>query len=165
MTQNKDLKPAHPIEEGMLAPDFTLSDQNGQAVSLADFRGRTVVIYFYPKDNTPGCTKQAIGFTALYDQFKALDCEVLGISPDGEASHLKFIDKFSIPYPLLCDEDKSVMAAYGAYGEKMMYGKKLIGVIRSTAIVDAEGKVIKHWKRVPKAADHPEKVLAFLQSR
>lgn len=152
------------IVEGELAPDFTLNNQAGEPVSLSNFRGKTVIVYFYPKDNTPGCTKQAIGFTELYPEFEKLNVEILGISPDGEASHQKFIEKFSIPYPLLCDTEREVMAQYGAFGEKMMYGKKVMGVIRSTVWVDADGKVVKHWKKVPKAADHPEKVLAQIQA-
>ena len=115
-------------------------------------------------DDTPGCTKQAIGFTALDKEFKKLNTLVLGVSPDDEASHDKFICKYNIPYTLLCDTDKKVMTKYGAYGEKIMYGKKTIGVIRSTVWVDEKGKVKRHWRRVPKAADHPQKVLEAIQA-
>ena len=152
------------VEEGKAAPLFTLKDQNGDKVALKDLRGQNVIVYFYPKDDTPGCTKQAIGFTALDKEFKKLNTLVLGVSPDDEASHDKFICKYNIPYTLLCDTDKKVMTKYGAYGEKMMYGKKTIGVIRSTVWVDEKGKVKRHWRRVPKAADHPQKVLEAIQA-
>lgn len=152
------------IEEGKKAPAFTLKDQDENKVSLTDFKGKTVVIYFYPKDNTPGCTKEACGFRDLWDRYRELGIVVLGVSPDSAASHVKFIDKQQLPFTLLSDPDKKVMEKYGAYGEKMMYGKKTVGVIRSTTIVGPDGKVLKHWKKVPKAAEHPEKVLAFLET-
>ncbi|MEE9447586.1 MAG: peroxiredoxin [Arenicellales bacterium] len=152
------------IEVDQLAPNFTLPDQDGQSVSLADFKGKQVIVYFYPKDNTPGCTKQAIGFTELYDEFKALNVEILGISPDGAQSHQKFIGLYDIAYPLLSDPEKVVMSEYDAWGKKMMYGKEMTGTIRSTVWVDEAGKVVKHWKKVPKAADHPMKVLAQMQA-
>ncbi|MBU2647714.1 thioredoxin-dependent thiol peroxidase [bacterium] len=151
------------IEEGKKAPAFTLKDQNETAVSLSDFKGKTVIVYFYPRDNTPGCTKEAIGFRDLWQQFEALDVIVLGVSPDNAQSHVKFIKGQALPFTLLSDPDKKVMQAYDAYGEKMLYGKKSIGVIRSTVIVGPDGKVVKHWKKVPKAADHPAKILAFLE--
>ncbi|MBX2867713.1 MAG: thioredoxin-dependent thiol peroxidase [Acidiferrobacterales bacterium] len=152
------------IEEGKAAPAFTLTDQNGEKVALKDFKGKTVVVYFYPKDDTPGCTKEACSFRDNQKAFDLLDTVILGISPDAAESHTKFIEKFDLPFTLLSDPGKKVMEKYGAWGEKMMYGKKTIGVIRSTTIVGPNGKVLKHWKKVPKAADHPEKVLAFLQS-
>ena len=152
------------VEEGKAAPLFTQKDQTGGKVSLKDLRGQNVIVYFYPKDDTPGCTKQAIGFTALDKEFKKLNTLVLGVSPDDEASHDKFICKYNIPYTLLCDTDKKVMTKYGAYGEKMMYGKKTIGGMRSTVWVDEKGKVKRHWRRVPKAADHPQKVLEAIQA-
>ncbi len=151
------------IEEGKAAPAFTLTDQDGNKVALKDFKGQTVVVYFYPKDDTPGCTKEACSFRDNKKSFDAIDTVILGISPDAADSHTKFIEKFDLPFSLLSDPDKKVMEKYGAWGEKMMYGKKMIGVIRSTTIVGPNGKVLKHWKKVPKAADHPEKVLAFLQ--
>ncbi len=153
------------IVEGQAAPGFTLPDQNGAPVSLADFRGKQVIVYFYPKDNTPGCTKQAIGFTQLYDEFAALNTQILGVSPDGANSHQKFIGLYDIAYPLLSDPDKTLMSEYGAWGKKMMYGKVVTGTIRSTVWVDEQGVVVKHWKKVPKAADHPMKVLEQIKAR
>ncbi len=152
------------VEEGKAAPAFTLSDAQGAKVSLKDFRGKHVIVYFYPKDDTPGCTKEACGFRDLWGEIQALDTVVLGVSPDKGASHEKFTAKYNLPFALLCDPEKKVMAEYGAYGEKMMYGKKTMGVIRSTVWVGPDGKVKKHWKRVAKAADHPAKVLEALQS-
>ena len=152
-----------PIEEGQPPPPFTLTDANGKAVSLASLRGKHVVVYFYPRDDTPGCTKEACGFRDLAADFDAADAVVLGVSPDGEASHRKFMDKYGLPFTLLCDPDKQVMQEYGAYGEKMMYGKKTVGVIRSTVLIGPDGNVVKHWRRVAKAADHPRKVLEALQ--
>jgi peroxiredoxin Q/BCP len=152
------------IEEGEPAPDFTLQSGGGRNVSLRDLRGKNVVIYFYPKDDTPGCTKEACGFRDLWSDIEALGAVVLGVSPDGGASHEKFAAKYSLPFTLLSDPDKSVMTEYGAYGEKTMYGKKTMGVIRSTVWVGADGKVRKHWKRVPKAEEHPAKVLEALRA-
>ena len=152
------------ITEGKPAPDFTLPDQNGDLVSLSDFKGQQVFVYFYPKDNTPGCTKQAIGFTELYAEFKALNTQIIGVSPDGVSSHQNFIELYNIPYPLLSDPDKRVMSDYAAWGKKMMYGKEVTGTIRSTVWIDEAGTVIKHWKKVPKAADHPTKALAQLKA-
>ena len=152
------------IEEGKAAPLFTLTDQNGEKVALKNLRGRNVIVYFYPKDDTPGCTKEACGFRDLHSDFEAADTVILGISPDGAESHQSFIDKFDLPFTLLSDPDRKVMEKYGAYGEKMMYGKKTMGVIRSTVLVGPTGKVLKHWKRVSKAADHPAKVLEALSA-
>ena len=153
------------IEEGKAAPAFTLSDQDGNKVSLKEFRGQTVVVYFYPKDDTPGCTKEACGFRDSIKQFEALDAVVLGVSPDAADSHTRFIEKFKLPFTLLSDPDKKVMGKYGAWGEKVLYGKKMVGVIRSTTIVGPNGKVLKHWKKVAKAADHPARVLEFLEKQ
>jgi len=153
------------IEEGKLAPAFTLRSTDGEKVALKDLRGQNVILYFYPRDDTPGCTKEACGFRDLWKKFEKLNAVVLGVSPDDEASHAKFTAKYSLPFPLLCDPDKKVMTKYGAYGEKMMYGKKTLGVIRSTVWIGADGKVRKHWKRVAKAADHPAKVLELLQGQ
>lgn len=152
------------IEVGKAAPPFTLVDTDGNDVSLESFRGRNVVVYFYPRDDTPGCTKEACGFRDLWDEIQDTNTVVLGISPDNEKAHRKFVDKYELPFTLLCDPDHSVMKNYGAYGEKTLYGKKMLGVIRSTVIVGPDGSVLKHWKRVSRAADHPEKVLEFIQA-
>lgn len=151
------------IEEGKAAPAFTLTDAAGNKVSLKDFKGRNVIVYFYPKDDTPGCTKEACGFRDLWKDIQKLDTVVLGISPDDGASHGKFATKYRLPFTLLSDPEKKVMEKYGAWGEKMMYGKKTTGVIRSTVWVGPDGKVKKHWKKVPKAEAHPQKVLEALQ--
>ena len=152
------------IEEGKSPPAFTLTDQNNNKVSLKDFKGKNVVIYFYPKDDTPGCTKQACGFRDNWDAIQETGAVILGVSPDDADSHTRFIEKYNLPLTLLSDPDKSMMEKYGAYGEKMMYGKKTIGIIRSTVWVGPDGKVKKHWKKVPKAAAHPEKVLQLLSA-
>ena len=151
-----------PIVEGRAAPAFTLPDADGSKVALRDLKGRHVVVYFYPKDDTPGCTKEACGFRDLWKELEERGVTVLGISPDGAESHHEFAQKYRLPFTLLSDPDKRVMEKYGAWGEKMMYGKKKIGVIRSTTLVGPDGKVLKHWKKVPKAADHPAKVLEAL---
>ena len=150
------------IEEGKSAPAFSLKDANGAKVALKDFTGRNVVIYFYPKDDTPGCTKEACGFRDLWKDIEKTGSVVLGVSPDDPASHTRFASKYGLPFTLLCDPDHSVMEKYGAWGEKNMYGKKTMGVIRSTVLIGPDGKVRKHWKRVPKAEDHPRKVLETL---
>ena len=152
------------IEEGKTAPAFSLKDASGKRISLKDFRGKNVIVYFYPKDDTPGCTKEACGFRDQWKSIQKHGAVVLGVSPDDERSHKAFISKYKLPFKLLSDPDKKVMAKYGAYGEKMMYGKKTVGVIRSTVWVGADGKVRKHWKRVAKAADHPDKVLEALEA-
>ncbi|MGA0332615.1 MAG: peroxiredoxin [Kiritimatiellia bacterium] len=152
------------VTEGKPAPDFSLPDGTGTLHSLSGYRGKTLVLYFYPKDDTPGCTKEACSFRDLSADFEKLGVSVLGVSPDGAEDHEAFRKKFSLPFPLLSDEDKAVMTAYDAYGEKMMYGKKTVGIIRSTVVIGPDGTVLKHWKKVPKAETHPEKVLEFLQS-
>lgn len=152
------------IEEGRAAPPFTLKDPDGNKVSLKDYRGSNVIVYFYPKDDTPGCTKEACSFRDLWGDIRDAGTVVIGISPDDAASHRKFIDKYKLPFVLLSDPDRKVMGKYSAYGEKMMYGKKTMGVIRSTVWVGPDGKVKKHWRRVAKAADHPAKILELLQS-
>ena len=152
------------IKEGKAAPVFTLPDSAGNKVSLKDFRGKNVIVYFYPKDNTSGWTKEAEGFRDMYGEFQKLDTVILGISPDSETSHQKFIEQIKIPFTLLCDPEKKVMAKYEAFGEKNMYGKVTMGVIRSTVWVGPDGKVKKHWPKVAKAEDHPAKVLEELQA-
>ncbi len=153
-----------PVEEGKVAPAFTLKDTAGNTVALKGLRGQNVIVYFYPRDNTPGCTKEACGFRDLWKDIQKQDTVVLGISPDSATSHEKFVMKYKLPFTLLCDPDKKVMEKYGAWGEKMMYGKKTVGVIRSTIWVGPDGKVKKHWKRVAKAADHPAQVLEALRA-
>ncbi len=153
-----------PIEEGKAAPAFTLQDAIGNKVALKDLRGRNVIVYFYPRDDTPGCTKEACGFRDMWQDIQQQDTVVLGVSPDSAASHQKFATQYQLPFTLLCDPDKKVMEKYDAWGEKMMYGKKTVGVIRSTVWIGPNGKVKKHWKRVAKAADHPAKVLEALQA-
>ena len=151
------------IEEGKRAPAFKLKDSEETTVSLKDFKGTDLIIYFYPRDSTPGCTKEACGFQALWDNFQTRGFEVIGISPDSPESHTRFALKYELEnIRLLSDPDRKVMEKYDAYGEKVLYGKKTVGVIRSTVWVGKDGKVKKHWKRVAKAADHPAKVLAFI---
>jgi peroxiredoxin Q/BCP len=152
------------IEEGKAAPAFTLVDASGKKVSLKDFKGKDVVVYFYPKDDTPGCTKEACGFRDLWGEIEALGAVVIGVSPDDAASHGKFAGKYGLPFTLLSDPDHAVMETYGAWGEKNMYGKTSMGVIRSSVWVGADGKVKKHWKKVAKAEAHPQQVLEALKS-
>ncbi len=147
------------IQEGKAAPDFTLEDAGGRRVSLADFAGKDLVLYFYPKDDTPGCTKEACGFRDAWKELQKLGVQVIGVSPDDAESHRKFAQKYRLPFPLLCDPDLKVMKKYGAYGEKTMYGKKTVGVIRSTVWIGPDGKVRKHWAKVANAEKHPEQVL------
>jgi peroxiredoxin Q/BCP len=152
------------IAEGQAAPAFTLPDADGKAVSLKDFAGKDVILYFYPKDDTPGCTKEACGFRDDWKALQKMGVVVLGVSADNQASHQKFVAKYKLPFPLLSDPNRTVMEKYGAYGEKMMYGKKTVGVIRSTVWIGRDGKVRKHWARVASAAEHPAKVLETLRA-
>lgn len=151
------------IAEGKKAPAFTLKDGEGQRVKLTDLVGRNVILYFYPKDDTPGCTKEACGFRDAWKELQRLDVAVFGVSADSAESHERFRTKYRLPFPLLCDPDRAVMTKYGAFGEKMMYGKKVIGVIRSTVWIGPDGRVRKHWARVAKAETHPEQVLTALR--
>ncbi|MBK7779865.1 MAG: thioredoxin-dependent thiol peroxidase [Ardenticatenia bacterium] len=139
------------IDPGQSAPDFTLPDENGDLVRLADLRGRKVVLYFYPKDDTSGCTAQACGFRDAYERIEAAGALVLGISPDDGASHRKFIAKFGLPFRLLVDADHAVAAAYGAWGEKQMYGRSYEGIIRSHFIIDETGLVAEARVKVSPA--------------
>lgn len=152
------------VIEGKAAPAFTLEDADGKKISLKDFKGKKVILYFYPKDDTPGCTREACGFRDDWAQIQAAGATVIGVSPDNGERHRKFRDKYDLPFTLLCDPDRSMMENYGAYGEKMMYGKKVTGVIRSTVLIDETGKVIKHWSRVAKAEAHPAQVLETLNA-
>lgn len=136
------------IEPGTKAPAFTAVTDSGKKIKLSDFKGKTVVLYFYPKDDTPGCTKEACAFRDASDLLQERGAVVLGVSPDDEKSHAKFRDKFSLNFPLLADPDHAIADAYGAWREKNMYGKKSMGVQRSTYLIDKDGKVAKVWKRV-----------------
>ena len=148
------------ITEGMKAPDFSLLDDTGKVWTLADFAGKPFVLYFYPRDDTPGCTTEACGFRDEYAVFKDKGVEVVGVSPDSGSSHGKFRNKYNLPFILLSDPDKKALKEYNAYGEKMMYGKIVFGVIRSTFVIDAEGRVIKAFLKV-KPADHAQEILAL----
>ena len=143
------------IAEGRQPPVFTLENAEGGRVSLADFKGKDVIVYFYPKDDTPGCTKEACGFRDLWKELQSAGVVVLGVSADSPASHAKFSGKYRLPFTLLSDPDRKVMTAWGAYGEKILYGKKTTGVIRSTVWIGPDGSIRKHWKRVADAAKHP----------
>jgi len=151
------------IVEGKAAPAFTLTDQDGTKTSLKDFAGRHLILYFYPKDDTPGCTKEACGFRDAWKELTKLGVAVVGVSGDPAASHQKFIAKYRLPFPLLSDPDRTVMTKYGAFGEKTMYGKTVQGVIRSTVWIGPDGKVRRHWARVARAETHPEAVLAAVR--
>ena len=129
------------LQIGTKAPNFTLFDKDGNAVSLSDFLGKRVVLYFYPKDNTPGCTRQACAFASAYKEFEARDVVVIGISRDSVASHQKFAEKYELPFILLSDPDRIAIEAYGVWQEKKNYGKVSMGVVRSTYLIDAEGKI------------------------
>jgi len=148
---------------GDAAPAFTLPDQDGKPVSLRDFLGSTVIVYFYPADDTPGCTKEACQFNENLAAFQRSGAKVLGISPDSAAKHVKFREKYGLAFPLLSDPDHRVMEAYGAWGEKTMYGKKTVGTIRSTFVVDDQGSVVRAWYNV-RADGHAAKVLEALGS-
>ena len=152
------------MEKGTPAPNFKLNDATGKSVSLKDFAGKDVILYFYPKDDTPGCTKEACGFRDNAKALNKANVVVLGVSADSAASHQKFIAKYELPFPLLSDPARKVMEEYGAYGEKMMYGKKTTGVIRSTVWIGPDGRVKKHWAKVANAEAHPAQVLAALAS-
>jgi len=153
------------ISEGKQAPNFTLEDADGKRVSLRDFTGRDVVVYFYPKDDTPGCTKEACGFRDSWTELQRAGVVVLGVSADPPASHAKFAAKYKLPFPLLSDPERKVMEAWGAYGDKVLYGKKTKGVIRSTVWIGPDGTVRKHWRTVRDAAKHPADVLTAIRER
>ncbi len=150
------------LKEGEIAPDFSLPDGNGQTVSLKELRGQPVVLYFYPKDDTPGCTTQACDFRDNMGRISQTGAATFGLSPDSVASHKKFSDKFSLSFPLLSDQDAVVSSAYGVWKEKNMYGRKYMGIERSTFLVDEAGKIAKIWRKV-KPAGHVEEVLKFIE--
>jgi peroxiredoxin Q/BCP len=147
---------------GEKAPDFTLDGSDGMQHSLKDYSGKTVVIFFYPKDNTSGCTKEACGFRDEYRRLTEKDIALLGVSKDSIASHNKFISTYGLPFVLLSDPDTTMMSAYAAFGEKVMYGKKTTGTIRSTVVIGPDGIVRKHWTKIAKADQHPAQVLEYL---
>ncbi len=145
------------LEVGKKAPAFTLPDQDGRPVKLASFKGKPVVLYFYPKDDTPGCTQEACDFRDAYASLKRAGAVVLGVSPDDSKRHGRFAGKYKLPFTLLADTDHSVAEAYGAWAEKSMYGRKYMGIVRSTFLIDAEGKVARVWPKV-KVGGHVDEV-------
>ena len=149
------------VTEGEPAPDFTLRADTGEDVTLSSLKGSPVVLYFYPRDDTPGCTKQACGLRDVYPELQERGATVLGVSPDTEASHIKFREKYGLPFPLLADPDHEVAERYGVWVEKNMYGKKRMGIKRSTFVIDGEGNVARAMLGV-KPDDHAEEVLAAL---
>ena len=149
------------VEEGKPAPDFELTSDDGDTVHLSDFRGKPVVLYFYPKDDTPGCTTQACGIRDSYDAFAERGAVVLGVSPDSETSHVKFKEKYGLPFTLLADPEHKVADEYGTWVEKKNYGKTYMGIERSTFVIDGDGRIAKVMRRV-KPDTHAEKVLAAL---
>lgn len=151
------------VEEGAKAPAFNLASDSGKKVKLSDFKGKVVVLYFYPKDDTPGCTKEACAFRDARADIDKLGAVVLGVSPDDAASHVKFRDKYSLNFPLLADTDHAIAEKYGAWREKNMYGKKSMGVQRSTFLIGPDGKVIKVWKKVS-VDGHDADVLAAVKA-
>jgi len=151
------------LSPGDIAPDFTLPDQDGKQVSLGEFKGHQALVYFYPRDDTPGCTTEACQFNDNLSRFQAANVPVIGISADSAASHVKFRNKYGLKFPLLSDKGHEAAAKYGAYGEKMMYGKPAMGVIRSTFLVDEQGKIEQAWYSV-KANGHAQLVLDALRA-
>ncbi len=149
------------LDIGSMAPDFTLPDQNGKLHSLSSYRGQKVILYFYPKDNTSGCTAQACGFRDRYPQIREKGAIVLGISKDSVASHKRFEDNHSLPFTLLSDPELDVIKAYGVWQEKNMYGRKTFGIVRTTYLIDEEGRILKAMGKV-KAKDNPEEMLQLL---
>jgi peroxiredoxin Q/BCP len=149
------------LEAGKKAPAFNLVDQDGNAVKLSDFKGKPVVLYFYPKDDTPGCTQEACDFRDAYAPLKKAGVALFGVSPDSAKSHGKFAGKFKLPFPLLADTEHTLAAAYGAWAEKSMYGRTYLGIVRSTFLIGADGKVLRVWPKV-KVKGHVEEVLQAL---
>lgn len=149
------------LKVGDKAPGFSLRDQNGNSVSLDGYLGKKVIVFFYPKDDTPGCTVEVCNFRDDFELYEEKNAVLLGISKDGEESHKKFISKFNLPFTLLCDEDHAVAEAYGAWGEKSMYGRKYMGIVRTTVVVDAEGNVEQIYEKV-KPKDHSKDLLGVL---
>jgi peroxiredoxin Q/BCP len=151
------------VEAGEAAPDFELESDTGERIRLSSLRGKPVVLYFYPKDDTPGCTTQACGIRDVYGEFERAGAVVLGVSPDDAGSHVKFKHKYGLPFTLLADPDHAVAERYGAWGEKKNYGRTYMGIVRSTFVIDADGNVKKAMRNV-KAATHADDVLAVLSA-
>ena len=151
------------LEVGTMAPDFTLLNQNGEEISLSQYRGQKVILYFYPKDNTPGCTKQACGFAQLYPDFVKKGAVILGVSKDSVKSHKKFEEKYQLPFTLLSDSDLVAIQAYDVWKQKNMYGKKVMGVVRTTYLINEEGIIEKAYTKV-KAAQNPNDMLEVLNA-
>ena len=149
------------LEINTKAPDFTLPDKDGNPVSLSDFRGRKVVLYFYPRDNTPGCTRQACAFAAAYDRFRSMDVTVIGVSKDSVSSHLKFAQKYDLPFILLSDPELQAIQAYDVWKEKKLYGKVSMGVVRTTYIIDEQGNIEKVMPKV-KPDTNAAEILEYL---
>lgn len=152
------------IEVGKAAPAFTLTDRDGKKHALKDLKGQWVVLYFYPKDDTSGCTKEACQFRDMLPDFDTREAVVLGVSPDDEKSHGKFVDKYELNFTLLADPDKKVCEKYGVWQEKSMYGRKYMGVVRTTYLIDPKGKVAERWDKV-KVTDHAKKVLKAIDEK
>lgn len=153
----KELK----LKEGDVAPDFSAAASGGGKISLADYKGKNVILYFYPRDDTPGCTKEACGFRDHFAQFKDRGAVVLGVSTDSAQSHDKFVEKFKLPFPLLADEDKKIVQAYGVWGEKSFLGRKYTGTNRVTFLIGGDGRIRKIWPKV-KPDEHAAEILAAL---
>lgn len=151
------------LSPGDTAPDFTLPESGGGTRSLHDLRGKKVILFFYPKDDTSGCTKEACGFRDSYEEYRGVNAEILGISPDDVKSHDKFAAKYKLPFPLLADVDHQVSEAYGAWGQKSLYGGKYMGMIRTTYLIDGDGNVQKVWAKV-KPAEHSREVLSAVNA-
>ena len=150
------------LETGTRAPDFALPDQNGDEHTLAQYKGQWVLIYFYPRDNTPGCTKEACAIRDAWGDFGALNATVLGVSKDSQKSHTNFVEKFSLPFTLLSDTETRMISAYGAWQKKKMMGREYMGIVRMSYLIDPEGNVVKVYAKV-KPADHAQEVLKDLQ--
>ena len=160
-SEAKEAKETKELKVGAKAPAFSLKNTEGKTVKLSDYKGKKVVIYFYPRDMTPGCTKEACGFRDDYAQLKKRGVEVLGVSADNQASHQKFTDQYSLPFTLLSDPDHEMMEKYGAWGEKRMYGKKFMGILRITYVIDEDGKIAHVFKKV-KTDTHSQDVLKVI---
>jgi peroxiredoxin Q/BCP len=146
------------LEKGDAAPDFSGFDQDGKKVQLIDFKGKKLILYFYPKDNTPGCTSEACDLRDNYDMWLSKGYQVVGVSPDSQKSHQKFIEKYNLPFPLIADEDKSIIKAYGAWGPKKLYGREYEGLLRTTFVIDEKGIIQEVFTKV-KTKDHTKQIL------